>query len=211
MTMLKANNLGVHFGGQWVFRNRSLEIGEGERIALVGESGSGKSLFLRCVCLLHPADEGEVCFGGKQVVGADVPGFRRRVMYLPQTNVRCEGTVEDFFRQPFELSGWAGSTFERDGCADLLGKFGRDAGFLQKPHQELSGGEAQIVALCRAVLLNPEVMLLDEPAAAMDSRAGVAAEGLVDEWFGQDEARAYVWVSHDKAQADRVAERMMQF
>lgn len=210
MTMLNANNLGVHFGDQWVFRNRSLEIECGDRVAIVGESGSGKSLFLRCVSLLHPADEGEVCFGGKRITGADVPGFRRRVMYLPQANARFDLAVEDFLQQPFEFSGWDGIAFDREQCIGLLARFGRDEGFLQKPHQELSGGEAQIVALCRVVMLNPEVLLLDEATSAMDSGAAAIAESVVNDWFGQDQKHAFVWVSHDLQRANRVAERVVE-
>ncbi len=208
--MIQASGLGVCFGDVWVFRERSIDIGAAERIALVGESGSGKSLFLRCVCLLHPADEGKILFDGKQVAGAAVPEFRRSVMYLPQTIARFDGDVEAFFLQPFEFAGWADAAFDKTQCIEMLGHFSRDESFLRKTHRDLSGGEAQIAGLVRLLMLKPKVLLLDEPTSAMDSKAAAVAESLVARFLDQQNA-ALLWVTHDHAQSGRVAQRTERF
>ncbi len=77
---------------------------------------------------------------------------------------------------------------------------------MTKLHRDLSGGEAQLVALLRAIQLDPQVLLLDEPTAALDREATGAVEQLVELWFADErDRRATVWVSHDGRQAARVA------
>ena len=86
----------------------------------------------------------------------------------------------------------------------MLTHLGRDESFLDKPVGELSGGESQLVALLRAVQLDPKVLLLDEPTASLDAEATAAVETLVADWQAESAgARAVVWVSHDTGQAER--------
>ena len=209
--LVEALNLGVCFSSQWVFRERSFSLAHGDRVALVGESGSGKSLFLKCISMLQRADEGEVRFQGKPVGGAEVPVFRRSVMYLPQASVRFGGSVEDFLRQPYTLSGWSEASFDVDRCERLLDQFGRDRSFLDKPHRDLSGGEGQLAALIRGVLLDPVALLLDEPTSAMDTKTAAVAESVVEDWVQRSDQKALVWVSHDRQQSERVADRFVEF
>ena len=90
-------------------------------------------------------------------------------------------------------------------------QLGRDKSFLPKRHSDLSGGEGQIVALLRAIQLDPEILLLDEPTAALDNTTSSAVEQLVQLWYDERPSeRATIWVSHDLDQARRASDRTWQ-
>ena len=90
-----------------------------------------------------------------------------------------------------------------------LAAFERDEAFLGKATAELSGGEAEIVALIRALGVEPSVLLLDEPTASMDPTATRQAEELLKHWVADTPQRATIWTSHDADQISRVADRTM--
>ena len=197
-------------GDEWLLRDVGLTVHGGQRLAIVGPSGSGKTLLLRALARLDPLDRGEVLWRGQAVVGNRVPDFRRHVIYLHQRPVLADGTAEDSLRAPFRLSVHRSSRFDRDRIVNWLQLLGRDASLLARRQRELSGGEAQIVALLRAIQLQPQVLLLDEPTAALDAAATGAVERLIDIWMQQqDAARATVWVSHDVQQAARVSTEVL--
>lgn len=179
----------------------------GDRVALTGASGSGKSVLLRTLALLDAPDTGHLLWRGERVASAQVPGYRRHVGYLSQRPAMIEGTVEDNLRLPYSLKAFTGETFNLDTVTELLTAAGKTRAFLQQAAADLSGGEAQVVALIRILQAGPDVMLLDEPTAALDPASARTVEQLVRAWFDgrSSSARAYVWVSHDQAQAERVS------
>ena len=196
--------------GRWLLRDVSLDIRPGDRLAIAGPSGAGKSLLLRSLALFDPLDAGSVFWNGDAVAGDAVPGFRSQVLYLSQRPMMLDGSVEDALRLPFALAVHRTRRFDRAGALALLGRLARDESFLGKRLRDLSGGEAQIVALARALQLAPAILLLDEPTAALDPAAAEIVEGIIEEWQAEaNRARATVWVGHDRAQARRVAERMI--
>jgi putative ABC transport system ATP-binding protein len=198
-----------HPGGLgWLLEDINLQLEAGERLAVVGPSGAGKTLLLRALALLDPLDRGEVCWRRRPIRRDRVPEFRRHVIYLHQRPALMADTVEGALRQPFSLQVHHQQVFRPDWVVEQLKRLGRDRRFLEKRVRDLSGGESQITALLRAMQLEPEVLLLDEPTAAMDPATSEAAEQLIDSWMAQAPgARALVWVSHDRAQTDRVGRR----
>lgn len=205
--LLSAHRLGRRFGERWIWRGLDLAVGAGERLAVTGPTGSGKSLLLRALAMLDAADEGEVRFLGRPLEPHAVPGFRARVAYLAQRPALAGSTVEEALRGAFAFSVHKNRRFDRERALRLLGALGRDEGFLASPAQGLSGGEAQIVALVRALLLEPRILLLDEFTASMDRDAAERAERLVRDWLEGEEGKALLITSHDPSQLDRLATR----
>jgi putative ABC transport system ATP-binding protein len=183
----------------------------GDRVAVTGPSGSGKSVFLRGLAMLDALDGGQLFWRNQLVSGAGIPAYRRHVSYIAQRPAMLEGTVEDNLRYPFSLKVYQGQAFDRAAALRLAEQAGRDDRFFGKHASELSGGEAQIAALIRVLQLAPDVLLLDEPTAALDPASSREIEALVSAWFNgaQPGGRAYVWVSHDQEQALRMSERRL--
>ncbi|QEG23750.1 ABC transporter ATP-binding protein [Mariniblastus fucicola] len=207
---LIAHNLGIAFDGTWIFRNVSLTVESGNRVALVGPSGSGKSLLLKSLAMLQSVDEGYVEWQREKISGSRVPGFRGEVMYVPQRSADSDGTVEDFLSTPFSFAAHADKTFDRSVALKQIQQLGRGDKFLAKSQRELSGGERQIAAIVRALILAPSLLLLDEPTSAMDGETAAAAEALIDAWCDGEPSRSTVWVTHDRQQAQRVSERVVE-
>jgi putative ABC transport system ATP-binding protein len=189
-----------------------LTLRAGERVALAGPSGAGKTLVLRAVALLDPIDSGRIAWGEDQqdIAIKDIPSYRQRVIYLQQRAAMSDGTVEDNLRLPFSFAASRGKSYQRDRVVSWLSSFGRDAQFLNKSARQLSGGETQIVALVRALQLDPQVLLLDEATAALDAEATDAFIKLVEAWLHeQAQSRACLWVTHDVAQRASLADRQV--
>lgn len=192
-------------GENWLIRDVSFLLNLGQRLALLGATGAGKTVLLRALALLDPLDEGTIHWQGRAVAGEATPAYRSQVIYLHQRPALVDGSVEDNLRHPFTLKVHRGRRFDRPRVLEYLDTLGRGAAFLEKSSRDLSGGEAQLVALVRAVQLDPAILLLDEPTASLDQETAQAVEGLLDRWFAAGAGRrALVWVSHDLEQAHRV-------
>jgi putative ABC transport system ATP-binding protein len=210
--VLVANNLGrLHPDGKgWLLHGVSLRLEPGDRLAISGPSGSGKTLLLRALALLDPFDEGELLWQGQSVHRQRVAEFRSQVIYLHQRPAFFEEQVETVLQAPFQLRIHRRRPFPRESVLGWLHQAGRNAAFLTQPMRELSGGEMQLVALVRAMALEPAVLLLDEPTAALDEPTGRAIERLVDAWAAERPGRALVWVSHDAGVQQRVTRRSVR-
>jgi putative ABC transport system ATP-binding protein len=196
--------------GQSLIHGASLDLRAGDRLAIAGPSGAGKTVLLRALALLDPLDEGVISFRGALIRGAAVPAYRKHVCYVHQSPALLEGTVESNLRHPYALGVHARARFDRTRILGLLDDLGMQDLFLAKSSRHLSGGEAQIVAILRAVQLDPSVLLLDEPTASLDDATVLAIEGLVRRWLDAAPARrAFLWVSHNSQQAARIASRWL--
>jgi putative ABC transport system ATP-binding protein len=211
--LLESSHIGrLHPDGQrWLLRDVSLAIYPGDRLAVAGPSGSGKTLLLRAMAVLDPIDHGQVAWMSQAVRHDRVPRFRAKAMYLHQRPALLDDTVEAALRQPFALRVHRDKRFERERAVTQLTQLGRDASFLTQRVADLSGGEAQLTALVRALQLDPTVLLLDEPTSALDPETARAVEGLLVDWVAEAaSSRAWAWVTHDVAQAGRIAERTVR-
>ncbi|WP_205623979.1 ABC transporter ATP-binding protein [Marinobacterium rhizophilum] len=209
--LLQGHNLGLYDQDRWVWRQLELAISQGERVALTGPSGSGKTALLRTLAGLAPATEGELELAQRGLQHWRMPEYRARVGYLPQRPELGDGdTVEAVLTAPFAYRAHLHQRYSHKQTRHALRMLGRGADFLQRRVDSLSGGEQQITALLRLLALQPLLLLLDEPTAALDKNATLEVERLLRAW--QDEApdRAWLWVSHDADQITRMAQRTVQ-
>ncbi len=198
-------------GTDWLIRDVSVSVNAGDRVTIVGPSGGGKTVLLRALSLLDPLDGGEVLWHGAAVPNDRIPVFRGHVLYLHQRTPLAEGTVADVLRVPFAFRVHRSKRFDSARMGRWLAALGRDLEFLDQSTRNLSGGECQLVAILRALQLDPEVLLLDEPTAALDKRTTRAVEELVLQWHAEQSAkRALLVVTHDSDQARRVGARSLR-
>lgn len=196
-------------GSSAILDGVDFDVLAGDRVGLVGQSGSGKSSLFRALVKLDPVDAGDVFYHGKIPTSKEIPTFRQQVIYVPQRPSFVVGTVRENLVLPLRLASSATTSAEMD-YESWLDKAGKTNALLEQPVESLSGGEQQIVSLLRAIQLEPEVLLLDEPTASLDAKSTNAIERLIDHWFESSPGRAYAWTSHDPDQIKRRCDRIIQ-
>lgn len=207
--LLAAQGLACTVGGRSLWAGVHLALGAGESWAVSGPSGVGKTLLLRTLAGLRRADAGEIWLEGRPSSEWWMPAWRARVVYVAQRPALPEGTVEEALAAPFALRIHRARRFDVDAARRQLDALGVEASFLQQATGELSGGEAQLVALVRALSIEPRILLLDEPTASLDPDRTRNAEALLRTWLRSGERRACVWTSHDRAQVERVSDHVL--
>lgn len=208
--ILEARRLGKRLQGHWLWRNLSFVLHLGESLAVQGASGSGKTVLLRALAGLEPVTEGEVLLQGVPISSGSMTEYRAGVLYLAQTPPIAEGTVLDNLRLPFRLKVHAAKAFPRDAVEEYLRQLRRPDSFLSQDALELSGGERQIVALVRALLVEPKILLLDEPTSSLDEATASQVEELIAGWLQAARERAVIWTSHHRARLERVTDRVVR-
>jgi putative ABC transport system ATP-binding protein len=183
--MLKTDNLMALSGSR---RPLNLTVEDGHCVALRGPSGAGKSMILRAIADLDP-HTGTISLDGQPSTTFSGPQWRRRVVYVPT-----------------ESGWWAETVGEHmpTTAPTYLTSLGLPDDALDWPVARLSTGEKQRLALIRALCLEPDALLLDEPTATLDAAAAAAVETIIREQ--RRRGAAIVLVSHDQEQAGRLAD-----
>src|SRR5580658_6765984 len=174
-TIIEARNLFLSFGQTPALRGASLTVQQGEMVAVMGPSGSGKSTLLHCLAGILVPDEGEVWLGGQRLdtLSEDRRSDLRRARFgfvFQSGQLVPELTAEENVAMPLLLSG----VRRRPALAEARPWFGRLGldGLEHRRSGELSGGQAQRVALARGLVARPEVLFADEPTGSLDSMSG---------------------------------------
>ncbi|MGF1479923.1 MAG: ATP-binding cassette domain-containing protein [Cyanophyceae cyanobacterium] len=203
-SLLAVEHLGRKLDQRWLWRGVSFELKPQMRLGLVGPSGAGKTLLFRALVNLDPIDEGNISLAGRSLSQWSLPDYRKRVLYLPQQPALFEGTVEHNLKMVFQLSVHQNRAYERSRILIALETLGRGDHFLTLSATQLSGGESQILSLLRALQLDPQILLLDEPTASLDPDSTRRVEVLLERWLQAKADRACIWTSHDPEQIHRV-------
>ena len=207
-TIIEARDLSLSFGETPALRGASLRVRRGEIVAVMGPSGSGKSTLLHCLAGILVPDQGEVSYGGQRLdaLSDDRRSALRRDRFgfvFQSGQLVPELTAEENVALPLLLSGTRRGpalTAARKWFAAL----GLD-GLEQRRSGELSGGQAQRVALARGLVTEPEVLFADEPTGSLDSISGELVMDLLTAAVGEH-GTTVVLVTHDArvaAYADR--------
>ncbi|MDP9844591.1 ABC transporter ATP-binding protein [Streptosporangium lutulentum] len=189
-------------GAVEALRGIDLNVAEGEFVAVVGRSGCGKSTLLRLIAGLLPVTEGEITVAGERVTKArrDIAMLFQRPALLPWRSVL------DNVLLPVEIFGWRRAE-HRGRAQELLDMVGL-GGFEKRLPHELSGGMQQRVSLCRSLIGDPRVMLMDEPFSALDA---LTREELSVELqrLHMENSATIVFVTHSIDEAVLLADRVV--
>ena len=195
-------------GGRAVLEGLSLDVGEGETVALIGPSGSGKTTALKLVNRLLDADAGTVRVLGREVREADPIALRRGLGYVIQEGgLFPHWTVRENVAAVPRLLGWDPGR-RRQRADELLAMVGLPPDeFGERLPRALSGGQRQRVGVARALAADPPIVLMDEPFGALDP---IARSALQREFLGwkQRLGKAVLLVTHDLREAFRLADRV---
>ncbi len=211
---LAVQNLCVIFDDFVAVADTSFTVQPGESFGIVGESGSGKSTVLRAICGLAAREAGTVQLisrDGAAQPALPLPGskaFRRQVQMVfqdPYGSLHPRHTVDRLLAEPLAIHGMGDEQARIERALDEVG-LGKGFRF-RYPHQ-LSGGQRQRIAIARALILEPQILLLDEPTSALD--ASVQAEVLnLLETLRARRGLTFIMVSHDLAVVTHLCERLM--
>jgi phospholipid/cholesterol/gamma-HCH transport system ATP-binding protein len=201
--ILEVNGLRKHFGEHLVLTSVNLQVYRGSIVSVLGRSGSGKSVFLKCLVGLLRPDAGDVHFEGLRL-----DGFRRRSSYLFQGNALFDSlTALENVALPLEQTTRLGRREISQAARDALKNLGLDK-FADHFPAQMSGGMQKRLALARALVTRPELVLFDEPTAGLDPPARNAVFEMIVRYREKFDFTAVV-VTHDVPEAlaasDRVA------
>ena len=202
--LLRADHLTRTVADKTIVDSISLDVHQGDVLALVGPSGAGKSTLLRLLNRLDEPSGGTVFLDGQDYRQIPPPELRRRVGMVLQQPFLFPGTVADNLRFGPKQRG---ETLPQDKLDFLLDSVDLP-GYGARNVVNLSGGEAQRVSVARTLANDPQVVLLDEPTSALDDEAKQQVEALLRRIIA-DQHLTCVIVTHDMPQAGRLANRVM--
>ena len=208
---LDLRQLHCSFGERVVLHDVALQLAAGERVAVTGRSGRGKTTLLRVIAGLQDADQGELTLQGQAAMrgGQSVlPAWQRSLQLVFQDlGLWPTRTVMQHLRDALAAQGLRGTEASLR-CEQTLQALGIAALADRKPAR-LSGGEARRVALARALVTRPKLLLLDEPFASLDAESRADGFALLEQILAESEA-AVVLVTHDREEAHQLGGRILQ-
>jgi tungstate transport system ATP-binding protein len=204
-SLLSLHNVTVRHGEQVALQSAALEVYAGEVLALIGPNGAGKSTLLRVMGMLQRPDQGTVLFRGQNALNGDSLELRRRIATVFQEPLLLNATVHQNAALGLKLRGVGRAEIDRR-LGPWLVKLSI-AHLAARSARTLSGGEAQRTSLARALVLEPELLLLDEPFSALDPSS---REALVRDFqeIVKETGITAVFVTHDRDEAFALANRV---
>jgi oligopeptide transport system ATP-binding protein len=222
--LLEVQNLCVHYRGRGsgLFKKSdpvravdlvSFDIRRGETLGLVGESGCGKSSIGRALLLLPPPTSGSIRFAGEDVTRLDARAlkpFRRQIQMVFQdsyASLNPRMTIEQNIAEPLIVQGTGSSAKRQARVLELLDLVGLPSHIVDRYPHEFSGGQRQRVNIARALALEPEFIICDEPISAVDVSIQAQIINLLQDLQGRL-ALTYLFISHDLAVVRHICHRV---
>jgi dipeptide transport system ATP-binding protein len=192
----------------------SFSVEKGKTLAIVGESGCGKSTLARIITLIDPATSGELLIDGQQIDISKqglTPELRRKVQIIfqnPYGSLNPRQKIGDVLGEPLLINTDKPAGERRDLAMKMLLKVGLEAKHFNRYPHMFSGGQRQRIAIARALMLNPSLLVLDEPVSALDLSVQAQVLNLLADL--QDEFNlTYVFISHDLSVVRYIADEVM--
>jgi len=182
--------------------NVSLSIKKGETLAIVGESGSGKSTLARCLLQLLSLDQGELFFKGKNLTTLDVEGkkyLKRHIQMVfqdPYASLNPRMKISEILEEGLLIHDLGNKIVRDKKMRDMIKKVGLEASDLNKYPHQFSGGQRQRIGIARALIVEPELVICDEPVSALDVSIQAQILLLLKE-LQKELGLSYLFISHD--------------
>jgi peptide/nickel transport system ATP-binding protein len=205
------------FGGRThevqAVRGVSLEVAEGETLAVVGESGSGKSTLARMLVGLEQPTAGRMTIGGRdaaELASAGSRAFGQMIQYVfqdPVASLNPRKTIAQILDVPLRLLGDHDGTERKRRMRELLDAVQMPADTLVRYPHEFSGGQAQRIAIARALAASARILVLDEPVSALDVSVQAQVLLLLED-LKAEFGLSYLFISHDLAVVESISDRV---
>ena len=193
----------------------SFDVHRGETFAIVGESGCGKSTTGKCVLRLTEPTSGTVALDGEDFTslkGQALTEARKKMKLIfqdPYSSLNPRMTVADIIAEPIDIAKTYKTRAERDARVEqILQAVGLDLAFKYRYPHEFSGGQRQRIGIARAIVLEPELVVCDEPVSALDVSVQAKVINLLEQ-LQDDLGLAYIFISHDLSVVKHIADTVM--
>lgn len=207
---IRVQGLSKSFGEQKVLDAVDLEVASGETLIVLGRSGTGKSVMLKLLIGLHKPDSGEIEIDGEEITTMELDELnrvRKRVGFLFQNAALYDSlTVEENVAFPLRRHTRMRDGKRRDRVSELLSRVGMAEDGKKMP-ADVSGGMKKRVGLARALALDPEILLLDEPTAGLDPLTASEITELIRE-LQRERKMSSIVVTHDMRTVENIAVRV---